>query len=272
MSVTTKRTDERQLALNAGGIAFNARVRGERPETVFLHGFGSSLNTWDLLWPYLDSSRATLRYDLRGYGQTVEPGTELFSHSADLLAVLDHLEVERCHLVGLSMGGSVAVNFALDHPERVDKLILISPGLMAWDWSPTWREQWKEIVTEARAGRMDEARHLWWQHPLFASTRASAAATALYGSIQKFGGRQWVRDYSRQALPETERLHQLQAPTLLLTGQRDLEDFRLMASIIEASVDNLTRVDLPDVGHLLHQEQPALCARHIESFLSRPDV
>lgn len=267
----TKRTNEQPLTLEVGGIDFHALMRGEQPETVFLHGFGSNLHTWDLLWPYLDSSKASLRYDLRGYGETPEPGTELFSHSEDFIAILDHLEVERCNLVGLSMGGSVALNVALDHPDRIDKLVLISPGLMAWDWSETWRAQWKEIVTEARTGRMDEARHLWWQHPLFESTRESAAATALYNSIRKFSGRQWVRDYSRQAIPETERLHQLQVPSLMLTGQRDLEEFRLMASVIEASVEHLTRIDLPGVGHLLHMEEPAGCAGHIDRFLHAVD-
>ena len=123
----------------------------------------------------LGRSLPALRYDLRGFGRTASGGRAAFSHADDLLAVLDAMGVARCDLVGVSMGGSVAVNFALDHAERVRNLVLVSPGLVGWEWSEEWRALWQPIVAAARAGAMDEARRLWWQHPLFATTRASAA-------------------------------------------------------------------------------------------------
>jgi pimeloyl-ACP methyl ester carboxylesterase len=114
---------------------------------------------------------------------------------------------------------------------------------------------------------MDEARQLWWQHPLFATTRSGAASAPLYQSIMAYSGAQWVHDNQKLMLPDVERLHTLQARTLLLTGARDLEDFRLIADLIEASATDVTRMDWPDYGHLLPLENPAGCAREIRSFI-----
>ncbi len=253
--------------VTAAGVDFHVRERGGRPVTVFVHGFGSDLHTWDLLWRALPPAMATVRYDLRGYGATPEPDATAFSHSEDLLALLDALGVTRCNLVGLSMGGSIALHAALDRPERVERLVLISPSLIGWEWSDAWRRRWRELATCAREGDMEQARRLWWQHPLFDSTRESRAAPLLRAGIERFAGRQWVRDHARPETPDMERLHTLAVPTLLLTGARDLPDFRLTAEVIAAGAPTVERVDLPDVGHLLHMEAPAECAAEIRRFL-----
>ena len=70
--------------------------------------------------------------------------------------------------------------------------------------------------------------------------------------------------------PDVERLYRLQARTLLLTGGRDLADFRLIAAVLEASVKDLVRVEIPECGHLLQLEQPGECARRILPFLAEP--
>ncbi len=90
----------------------------------------------------------------------------------------------------------------------------------------------------------------------------------LYQSIMGYSGAQWVHDNQKLMLPDVERLHTLQARTLLLSGVRDLEDFRLIADLIEASASDVTRIEWPDCGHLLPLENPAACAREIRSFHS----
>lgn len=255
------------ITVDAAGVRLHAQVSGARPGVVFLHGFAGDLHTWDTLWPALGEDLPALRYDLRGYGLSAGEQEPPFSHADDLLALLDALALDRVDLVGVSMGGAIATNFAIDHPRRVRRLVLISPGLVAWEWSGDWQALWQPIVEQARAGHMDAARHLWWRHPLFATTRDSDAAPALFESIMRFAGAQWLGDGQRPALPEVERLHRLGARTLLLTGERDMADFRLIADLIEASVDDVRRVDMPGRGHLLHLEAPAACARHILDFL-----
>lgn len=258
---------EKTLTINAAGIRFHAKQLGAQPRAVFLHGFSGDLQTWDLMWPLLGAALPALRYDQRGFGQSIDNSQVPFSHADDLLAILNARNIERCDLVGVSMGGAIALNFALDHPERVRNLILISPGMVAWEWSEAWRGLWQDIVAKARAGAMEEARQLWWQHPLFATTRDGAASDVLQQSIMRYSGAQWIRDNQKMMLPDVERLHALQVRTLLLTGACDLEDFRLIADLIEASASAVTRIDWPGCGHLLQLENPAGCVREIRAFL-----
>jgi pimeloyl-ACP methyl ester carboxylesterase len=248
------------------GVDFHAQRRGADPHAVFVHGFGGDLHTWDAVWEAMGSKLAALRYDLRGFGQSVTRQQVPFKHADDLLALLDASSIERCDLVGVSMGGGVALNFALDHPERLKSLVLISPGLVGWEWTEEWRTLWRPIVAHARRGELDAARRLWWEHPLFGTTRTSAAGPALFDSIMRFAGEQWIRDDHEPMLPDLERLHLLQVRTLLLTGGRDFEDFRVIAAMIEASAGTLRRIDDPELGHLLHLEAPEQCARAIASF------
>jgi pimeloyl-ACP methyl ester carboxylesterase len=138
--------------------------------------------------------------------------------------------------------------------------------LIAWEWSETWLQQWQPIQASARAGNLEEAKRLWWEHPLFATTRESRARQALYDSIMRYSGEQWIHDHHELMLPDVERLHLLTARTLLLTGGRDLDDFRLMADLVAGSGRNVQRIDAPMRGHLLHLEDPANCAKHIADF------
>jgi pimeloyl-ACP methyl ester carboxylesterase len=209
-----------------------------------------------------------LRYDLRGFGRSVTSEQLPFTHAEDLSAILDAAGIERCDLIGVSMGGSIALNFALDRPERVRNLVLISPGLVGWEWSDAWLKLWRRIEERARSGALDEARNLWWMHPLFRTTRASTAGPELYESIMRFGCAQWIgEDLHRSMLPDVERLHRLGCRTLLLTGAHDVGDFRLIADLIEASAADIERDDDSTCGHLRHLEDPPGCARKILSFL-----
>lgn len=244
------------------------RRNAEQPRAVFLHGFSADLHSWDRVWRALDNSLPALRYDLRGHGRSLAMGDIAYDHAADLLAVLDDSGLTQCDLVGVSMGGSIALNFALDHPERVRRLVLISPGLVAWEWSERWLALWRGIVERAQSGAMDEARELWWRHPLFETTRRSVAADELHQSIMRYSGAHWLHDSHRLMLPDVERLHLLSVPTLLLTGANDFDDFRLIADLIEASASDLLRIDLPALGHLLQLEASERCAVEILAFLS----
>jgi pimeloyl-ACP methyl ester carboxylesterase len=251
------------------GLDFNVQMRGSHPRAVFVHGFGDDLHAWDGVWEALGDSFAALRYDLRGYGTSVCRQPAPFKHADDLLTLLDAAAIDRCDLIGVSMGSGVALNFTLEHPGRVRNLVLISPHLVGWEWPQPWLELWDGIVARARAGAMDEARRLWWEHPLFETTRNSAAGRTLFESIMRFSGQQWLHDCHERMLPDVERLHLLTTRTLLLTGGRDLDDFRLIADLIEASASRLERIDDPARGHLLHLEDPQACARRISAFLAR---
>ncbi|MET0589435.1 MAG: alpha/beta hydrolase [Novosphingobium sp.] len=245
------------FSLPVEGATISGETRGEDPALVLLHGLGGSRATWDRVVNALPADLPLLRYDLRGFGASIMDEDVEFHHADDLLAVLDSRGIEKATLVGLSLGGAVAINFAIDHPERVERLILVSPAMMAWEWSEEWRERWRIMTRAAREGNIAEARRLWWAHPLFATTRASDAAAELHDSIEAFSGRVWVKDPQRKLTPDVERIHLIKAPTLLLTGELDVPDFRLIADLLGASVPDIRRIDYAGAGHMLPLERPA---------------
>jgi len=244
--------------------------RGTGPPLIFVHGMAGDRHEWDRLWDGLPSDASLLRYDLRGFGESCGEEGASFSHSDDLLALMDDQAIDRAVLAGLSMGGAIALNFALSHPERLTHLVLISPALVGWEWSDEWRAIWREVATAARAGNMDLARERWWMHPMFAGTRDSDAAGELRKAIEAFPGRQWVQDDQRSELPDVDRLHELAVPTLLLTGELDVPDIRLIADLIENAAPSVTRIDLPGAGHMLHLERTEAVTRLLANFLPLP--
>ena len=255
-------------AIAANDAAIVVETEGSGDPVVLLHGFADDRRSWDYAASRLSRERRVIRYDLRGYGESTESGQVPFRHALDLLLVLDTLNIARGDLVGVSMGGGIALNFALDFPERVRRLLLISPGLVGWQWSDEWRSRWARISEVAASQNVSEARELWWNHPLFSTTRAhQAASDILRGSISRYSGRHWLHNYEESALPDLDRLHTLSVPTLLITGTRDLEEFRLIADLIVGAAPSVTRVDMEGAGHLPHLECPSELLNRVSSFL-----
>lgn len=250
----------------------DARIAGHRRDgdgvpLVLVHGFGGSKEDWAPLVAALPSTLPVVAIDQRGFGDSTGEAGAPFSHADDLLAVLDALGIAVANLCGMSLGGATVLHAALDAPDRVDRLVLVSPLMVGWSWSTDWIERWKAIGRAARAGDMATARDLWWQHPLFDTTRAGDAAPILRAGIDAFHGRQWVQDDQRAELPEVDRLAALATPTLLLTGAQDLPDFRLIADLIAGAGREVTRIDHAGAAHMLNLEIPEVIAGEIASFL-----
>jgi 2-succinyl-6-hydroxy-2,4-cyclohexadiene-1-carboxylate synthase len=262
-------SNEGTFTLRLADATLEGELRGEAPRALFLHGFGSDRHGWDAIWSRTDGPLPAIRYDLRGFGESRLLVEQQFNHVEDLLALLNALEIERADLIGLSMGGGIALNFALSHPERIRRLILISPNIVGWDWTQDWHDRWHLMKTAARAGDIGEARRLWANYRLFDSVRHTPAEAVLMDEIGRYSGNEWVKDWQKDALPDIDRLPFLKAPTLLLTGGRDLEDFRLTADVIEGAAPDVIRIDYPEHGHMLTLAAPEACAAAILDFLQR---
>lgn len=248
------------------GATLAGEARGGKPELVLLHGFGGEMHDWDRLWKALPPNQPMLRYDLRGFGRSFTQDRP-FRHADDLLHMLDVRGVEQIAVAGVSAGGGFALNFALSHPDRVTRLVLISPHVLAWEMSDEWKALWGVITSAARSGDMSRARRLWWEHPLFEITRSGDAADELKRGIDAYHGHQWIKDYQLDELPDVDRLHSLSMPTLLLSGEHDMPDLRLIADVLEAAAPGVARVDCAGAGHMLHLERAQTVARAMEEFL-----
>ena len=110
--------------VDGGTIHYQAAGRG--PNLVLLHGGRLDLSMWNVILPQLSRAHRVIRWDAPGHGASSAPEQPTAETTDELLKLLDHLRIERATLVGFSMGAGTATGFAIRHPERVERLVLIS--------------------------------------------------------------------------------------------------------------------------------------------------
>src|SRR5882724_5696096 len=140
------------------------RVDGDGNPIVFLHGFGLDARMWDGEVESFAPEHAVVRYDLRGFGRSSLP-TAPFTHVADLRTLMEQLGLARAHVVGLSMGGGVAIDFALTPPEMVRSLVLVDTIVGGFKWQEN-NEDMGAAWAAAKTGGLAAARAAWLGSPL----------------------------------------------------------------------------------------------------------
>lgn len=254
------------------GARLRVVEQGSGPALVFVHGFGLDARCHDPQRIHFAATHRVTVPELRGYGGSDLP-TQPYSHAQDLHALLDALGVTRAVLVGVSLGASVVTGLALADPARTAALVLVSP-LIRGAPAPALMALLKDIWQCAGAQGVDAARVAWRDSALFAPTRRyPAAARALATMLADYHGWHWThRDPERAPDPPLpERLAALSAPTLVVTGERDLPDFHAMAAAVVARVPGARAHVIEDTGHLPQLERPALFNAVLRDFLAGLD-
>jgi len=232
---------------------------GSGNPVVLIHGLSLDTSMWDPQWPPLTREFRAIRYDLRGFGGSSVPQAP-YSHSDDLLGLLDFLGARPAHIVGLSMGGRVALRFALDQPQAVQSLTLIDSALEGHSWTAGWSEKMRAIVEAAGNGGPAAAKQLWLAHELFAPARRDPQlAAALAAMVGRYTAWHWsnVDPIRKPASPTSESLSLLRCPTLVLVGEFDLPDFTAIAQRLAATIPHATLHTIRGAGHMANMEAPA---------------
>ncbi|HYE15579.1 MAG TPA: alpha/beta fold hydrolase, partial [Pyrinomonadaceae bacterium] len=244
---------------------------GRGPAVVLLHGGLVDARLWDDQMLPLSRRYRAVRYDLRGYGKSSAP-TESFSHVEDLRALLDFLKIDRATLVGLSLGGIVAADFALEHPERVERLVLVGPGLRG-DMQPpdkAMEEVWKAIQ-DRDDGKVVAA---YMGSPLYAAVRAGTTARARLERMltDNLDGLETLRPgFIKYPEPATaERLGDVRAPTLVVIGDRDGRNLLNIADTLAAKIPGARKAVIRGASHHPPVETPKEFNRILLGFLREP--
>ncbi len=247
-------------------------ISGEGYPLVLIHAGIANNRMWDAQFAAFAAHYRTLRYDMRGHGQSV-PAPVDFSHWQDLSDLLDYLEIEQAHLVGISMGGGVAINFALERPERVGALVLVSSAPPGFQHGGPPRYH-KEAAEAFQAGDFVAAAEfevrVWVDGPRRGpddlDPELRDAVRDMDITDLKYDAAGVGREVKPQP-PAVERLEQIVAPTLVLFGELDqpfiLAGSRLLAERIPAA----RTASIPNVGHLLNMEDPQTFNRLVLGFL-----
>ncbi|MFJ7665467.1 2-succinyl-6-hydroxy-2,4-cyclohexadiene-1-carboxylate synthase [Lysinibacillus sp. NPDC097195] len=245
---------------------------------VALHGFTGSTATWRNLAEELSHIRI-VAIDLIGHGQTAVP--EQVSRFAmaeqllDLEEIFDQLHLENFTLLGYSMGGRIALSYALAYPHRVDKLVLesASPGLRTAKERYERCERDEVLANKIMLNGLQSFVNAWENIPLFASQkrlaqtvkqavrteRLSQSEKGLANSLRGIGtGRQ---------SSNWDNLTCLALPVLLITGSLDVK-FCNIALEMKALLKNGKHITVNDVGHAIHVENPAEFATIVNEYLT----
>jgi pimeloyl-ACP methyl ester carboxylesterase len=264
--------------VEVAGIRLRVRDTGPKgaPALVLLHGFGSSIETWDAWADRLSPSYRVVRYDLPGFALTGPDPTGDYSETrglAVLLALLDRLGIPRATLIGNSIGGRLAWQFAALHPERVERLVLISPDGFA---SPGFDYEKKaEVPFWLPVSRFVLPRPLVRLSlvPAYGDPAAlsEATVTRYWDMMRAPGARAAMIARLEQTMLEDPEpiLRQIRAPTLLLWGERDGMIPIANAADYLKDMQDARLAALPGLGHVPQEEAPDVSLQPVVAFLQR---
>lgn len=278
--------DPDSLFVEINGLTVHYKTRGAgEPTFVLLHGFGASLYSWNAVLEPLGEYGTVIAYDRPAFGLTERPleweGESPYSPQAQvdlLLGLLDRLGVEKAILVGNSAGGTVAMNFYLQHPERVQALILVDPAVYAGGGAPAgtrWLLRTPQmrhlgpLIARQIQSRGPELIELAWYDP----SRITDETLALYKKplqVENWDRALWELTLASQESGLAERLSEFTLPTLVITGDTDRivpteQSIRLAGELPDARL-----VVIPQAGHVPHEEQPAAFLEAVEAFVTTP--
>jgi pimeloyl-ACP methyl ester carboxylesterase len=262
--------------VNVDGMRIHYKDTGpqDAPVLLFLHGFGSSLQTWDVWAGSLEQKYRVIRLDLPGFGLTGPSPSNDYSELNDvntLTQFVDKLGVSDLSVIGHSMGGKIAWTFAAAHPDRVKALVLMAPdGFPQPEAIGT-----KPYAMPAIMGLMKFCLPRYFVRksiePAFADTNAldDKMVSRYHDMLRAPGVRAAILERGNQTIytDPVPRLKKIKAPTLLLWGEEDKMIPSSNATSYAGVLAQSKTVFIPKLGHLLHEEQANIGLAQLAEFL-----
>lgn len=242
-------------------------VAGSGTPVLFVHGMSLDTRMWDDQWSVFAERHRVVRLDLRGFGRSTSEAVP-FSDMDDIEALLDHLAIDRAHVIGLSMGAAVVVDFTLAHPERILALVPVDGGPNGVGGPPP---DVLEIFATAADGRIAEAMERWLATALFApAMERPTVAARMREIVSDF--KWWRTQHPGMAQPldppAAGRLDEISAPTLVVVGARDRPGVIASCAALAAGISGAKSVVLPGAGHMSNMEDPAAFNAAVLDFLA----
>jgi 3-oxoadipate enol-lactonase len=257
------------MKIKANGIEIHYEFSGNGPWVTLAHSLATDRTVWDELTKVLSKHFSVLRYDARGHGRSSAPeGDYAFPQLVDdLVGLLDALQIERTHFVGLSMGGMLGQHFALAAPERLDRLAIVSSTSYV---PPEARALWDERIAVARREGMqahvESTLARWFTAPYRAAhPEVMARIGALIATTPVAGFAGWGAAIC--TLDLTERLGAIKAPTLVVVGAEDTGTPPAASQAIAAAIPGARLEIIPQASHQLEIEQAETFTRLLLDFL-----
>ena len=241
---------------HSGGVRIYYEVSGEGIPLIMLHGFSLDRRMWNRQDGVFAEKYKVITPDARGHGLSEAPRTDYAreDRTTDIEKLLEHLNIDRFHLIGFSMGGGDALAYAIDHQERLLSLTLA--GTVAAGWQPPRR--FKDFTGPARQDGVEEARKQYMESILsYYEKRNSQLKEEMQRMMLDFSGVPWIdpmkgKYKKRDDISLSEKVS---IPVLLVVGQRDII-FRPLAEQLAGLMKTSKLVVIKNAGHMVNMEAP----------------
>jgi pimeloyl-ACP methyl ester carboxylesterase len=250
-------------------------VFGDGFPVVFIHDGIAHREVWDNQVADFAQDYRVIRYDRRGYGRSDMPDTS-YSNLADLHALVEHLKLERAVFIGSSSGGGLAIDYALEHPDRVMKLIPVAPGLSGHDFNSEPEQKYMQDIGAAfAAADFDRAAEVFLVGWTVGPTRRVEDLDSRFLSRVRTLIRENIKPgkdsgYPTEAdPPAVKRLSEIKAPTLVVVGDLDMPGILDISNRIEKEVRGSRRFVIKGAAHTVNMEKPEKFNKVVMEFLAK---
>jgi pimeloyl-ACP methyl ester carboxylesterase len=275
--------DSHFIEINGINVHYKIMGQGE-PVFVLLHGFGASLFSWHAVMEPLSRYGTVIAYDRPAFGLTERPmtwkGENPYSPTASvnlLLSLLDYFNIQKAILVGNSAGGTVAMQFTLKHPNRVQALILVDPAVYEGGGGPSWLRPFYNtpqmnhlgplIVRSIQKSGLDLIKTAWYDPSKITQETWDGYTKPL--QADNWDRALWFFTAASQPSGLPERLSEFTLPVLVITGDTDKIVPTADSIRLANAIPNSKLVIIPQAGHVPHEEQPALFMQAMDEFLQK---
>jgi 3-oxoadipate enol-lactonase len=258
---------------SVNGAKIYYEIAGEGYPLILLHAGIADSRMWDAQFRSFAQDNLVVRYDMRGFGKTKLVRGE-FSPVEDLAALMDTLGIEAAVLLGVSMGGSVALDFTLTHPDRVDGLIVAASAASGHQWSNLALEKWGEIDEVMERGDKEKGLELelrmWVDGPTRKPDQVDAAVRAKVAEMlaPTYDIEQGIAKEKGIDPPAMQRLAEIDVPVLVMVGDADMPDMMTIADKLVQGIGGARKVVIPG-AHMINMEQPQKFNRAVRQFLEQ---
>ncbi len=259
------------MRIKANSTQINYDVSGKKdgPVVVLSHSLACSLIMWNPQMDVLNPHFRVIRYDMRGHGESdVPPGLYTMEQLADdVIGLMDALNIDRLHFVGLSVGGMIGQALALNYPKRLESLALCdTASVVPPEAQPIWDERIKQTRAKGMESQVNETMKRWFnpvflkqKPPMVEIIRKQILATPVDGYL---GCAEAIR-----RLNYLDRLGEIKLPTLIMVGEDDPGTPVSASKVIHGRIPGSKLVIIPSARHLCNIEQAEVFNAALLDFL-----
>jgi 3-oxoadipate enol-lactonase len=260
------------LKVDGGTIYYE--VRGEGSPVILLHGSFGDLRMWNGQFEALARRYQVIRYDQLGFGHSSMPDAP-YSPASILLQLTNHLGIQKAILIGNSMGGTLAIDFTLLHPDHVSSIVIVGSGPDGYPIPKKDQDEMNAVFSTAAEKGLSQAVELWLANPMVAvAIQNPNSKDLLQKMVKDNAGILLMRFWPKEKMepPALQRLKEIYVPTLVVIGEKDQPVVQAIADAAASGIPGAKKVKMQDTDHLPQMEKPEEFNKIVLDFLKESQL